>query len=61
MLESKKCFLKSVALVVDHQMTTGMAWHPVSNMVTPKKKVANGVAWRPVNHEVSLKGVFVCC
>ena len=39
-------------------MTTGMAWRPVSNMVTPENKVTNGVAWRPVSHGVSPKGTF---
>ena len=31
MPESKKCSLKSVVLVVDHQVTTGMGQCPVSN------------------------------
>ena len=31
MPESKKRFLKSVALAVDNQMTIGMAQRPVSN------------------------------
>ena len=51
---------KSAALAVDHQMTTGMAWRPVINMVIIKSKVTDGVAWRPVSHGVSLKGVFDC-
>ena len=59
MPESKKCSLKPVALAVDHQMTTGITWCSVNNMVTPKIKVTNGAAWRPVSHEVSWKVVFV--
>ena len=39
-------------------MNTGMAWRPVSNMVTPKNKVTNGVEWRHISHKVSPKGVF---
>ena len=58
MYESRKCSLKSVAQVEDHQMTNGMAWHPVSNMVTPKNKVTNGVTWRPVSYRVSPQGDF---
>ena len=50
--------LRSVALVVDHEMTTGMGWHSVSNMVIIKNKETNGVASHPVSHEVSQKGVF---
>ena len=60
MPESKKRSLKSVPLMVDHQMTTGMAWGPVSNMVIPKNKVTSGRAWHPVSHRVSPKGVFDC-
>ena len=41
MAESKKRSLQSVALAVDHYMTTGMVWRTVSNMVTPKNKVTN--------------------
>ena len=39
-------------------MTTGMAWRPISKMVTSKNKVTNGVAWRSVSHKVSPKGGF---
>ena len=39
-------------------MTTGMAWHPVSNMVTIKNKVTKEVTWCPVSYRVSPKGVF---
>ena len=60
MPDSKKRSLKSVALAVNHQMTTDMAWCPVSNMVMIKNKVTNDVAWRPVSHEVSPTGVFDC-
>ena len=49
---------QTVALAVDHWMTTNIEWRPVSNMVIPKNKVTNGVAWSPVSHGVSLKGVF---
>ena len=60
MPESRKRSLKSVALTVNNQMTIGMAWRPVSKMVTPKNKVTKDVAWCPVSHGVSLKGVLDC-
>ena len=56
MPETKKH--KFIAFAVEQQMSTGIAWHPPSNMVIPKKNVTNGVAWHPISHRVSPNGVF---
>ena len=56
--EAFKIAGRSALTVKNHQMTTGMTWCPVTNMLITKSKVASGAAWCPVSHGVSTKGIL---
>ena len=44
MLEGKKRSLKSIALAVNHLVSNGVAWRPLSN--TGEQKTTSGDQWR---------------
>ena len=61
MSEGKKCSLKSVAFAVNHLVTNGMAWRPVT-LVNKQHLVTSAVVWCPVSSTERVSpetGVFI--